>query len=118
MTEYRRPLSQAEIESAIMGLSAELESDTETFADQCSAAAEAEVDYKVEAARAMLAFAADPALRNVAMREARVLVHTHEKFRAYKITAAAQTAGKEALATKRARIDAMRTLAANVRAQT
>jgi hypothetical protein len=52
------------------------------------------------------------------MRDARALLACEAEFRRYKIAEASRNATKEHLASLRARLDAERTLSANVRAQT
>ena len=115
---HRPPLTQGEIEDRILGMTDSLESATEQFADDAEKAAETEADYRYEYARAMLAFAAEPTLRNAQQREARVIVHCKDKLRERLIAEARRNATRESLLSHRTTIDALRTLSANVRAQT
>jgi len=114
-----RLLTQGEIEQTIMALSAELEDQTTGYSLISDEAAEAEADYKQRAARAWIGVAADPSIKMTAgERDRRVDLHCADEYRRWQILAARQRATREALLSLRTRIDAMRTLAANVRAQT
>lgn len=133
--ERGRAMSQVEVEDAMLDEVDHLEALTNGGAspkdptgevmvgyDQvCSMAAEAEADWKIAQARGMIAQAnrRDGGRAEAKhTQEARVLAVNEDLFRAYKVTAAVKDSSKEALVTSRARIDALRTIAANVRAQT
>lgn len=108
-------LSQGEIESRILDVDDELERVTDEYADLSDAAAHAEAAYKEAHARAMLAVAATGEKVPVAIKEARADLAAHDEFRAWKIAEARRAAAKEALLSLRSRLDALRTLSANVR---
>ena len=114
-----RLLTQGEIEDAIVGLSENLEALTYTYSDLSDLAAETEADYKIKHSRALVGFAADPGIKmTAAEKQARVDVHCAAELRAWKMAEARRQSTKEALLSIRARLDAMRTLSANVRHQT
>lgn len=112
-------LTQGDIEAAILALSEALEDETHRYADLADEAAEAEADWKIKSARAAIGYAsADGPKLTQAQIAARVELHAADELRRYKITEARRQATREALMSLRARLDAMRTLSANVRAQT
>lgn len=111
-----RLLTQGEIESAILSLSEELETQTYAYAEQSDRAAIAEADYKIRHARALVGFASDPTIKLTATeRQARVDLHCAAELREWKIAEARRQSTKETLLSLRSRLDAMRTLSANVR---
>jgi hypothetical protein len=63
----------------------------------------------------MLAIAASGIKMPVADKEARADVTASDEFRAWRIAEARRAASREALLSYRARLDALRTLSANVR---
>lgn len=112
-------LSQGEIEAAIVELAARLEAETDAYAATCDEAADAEADWKYALYRSTLAQAADEGRSNAQVREARAALEAGEElFRLYRLTGERQRAAAAALASLRARLDAFRTLSANVRHQT
>lgn len=125
MTDYARPLSQVEIEAEIRRLSDELERQTDAFAGQCRATANAEADWKFALHRALVEVAARerPKKRDEKMtadeRASQAALDAGEDlYRLHRIAEETQRATQAALGTLRSRLDSMRTLAANVRAQT
>ena len=114
-----RLLTQGDIETAILALSDELESQTYAYSELSDTAAVAEADYKIRLARALVGFAADPSIKMTATeRQARVDLHCAAELRSWKIAEARRQATKETLLSLRSRLDAMRTLSANVRHST
>lgn len=112
-------LTQGEVEEQIMDLSHRLEHETYEYAELSDIAAVAEADYKILSARAMIQFAADPAIKvTSAVREAKVDRHCAEQLRAWKLAEARRQSKRESLLSLRSRLDAMRTLSANIRSQT
>jgi len=92
------------------------------FDSVCEMAGDAEADWKIAQAKGLIAQNDKPPggrTRPEAkhIMEARVLAMNEEKYRAYKRTAAAKDAGKEALNSARARVNALQTMSANVRSQ-
>lgn len=127
-------MSQADVEAALLAEVDHLEALTNGGASPktgdvlvgydalCSTAAEAEADWKIEEAKALVQMASrtEAGTRGEAeyLRRARVLSIHAEKFRRYKVAGAVKESAKEALVTSRTRTDALRTISANVRAQT
>lgn len=120
------PLTMGEVEEQIAYVLTRLEELTEEYAHACDAAAAAEADYRVDYWRRFLTIKADGitlpdgSRRKVTDKEAEghaTLAGEHEgdAIRAYKITAGTQESLKQALYTQRARLDALRTIAANAR---
>ena len=113
-----RLLSQADIEIEIMRLSEELESETYRYADIADLAATAEADYKLEAAKLLVAISNTPTKMTAVEKQARVDLQCEPTYRVWKINEARRQASKEALLSLRARLDSLRTLSANIRNQT
>lgn len=127
-----RPTAQGDIEDALFAENERLERLTNGgfdldgdevvgYDELCSVAAEAEATWKIEFAKGMIAQAGRmtggrPEAKHT--QEARVYATKADMYRQYKMAAAMRDARKEALATVRARIDTLRTMAANVRGQT
>lgn len=107
-------LTNVDIEDEIMRLSGEMESATYEYATLSDEAAQAEVDYKLDNARELLKAEAP----NQAARTAKALIQTREQFETHRIAEARLKAQAELLRTLHARLDALRTLAANLRSQT
>jgi hypothetical protein len=113
-----RLLSQGEIEEHIIALSDELETATDLYADQNEDAAEAEHAYKLKVAQRLVRLADTNTRMTAATRQAMADLEAESEHRAYLVTKARQGATKEKMLSLRHRIDALRTLAANVRYQT
>ena len=131
MTAAYRPKGQAEIEEELENLAAHLEALTNGgyspitgealigYDEILALAADAEVDYKVEFARRIVEEATDPPPRDRKdLQEARATLACQDLLRTRRRADAVAASRKEALYTTRARLDAKRTQAANVRAQT
>jgi hypothetical protein len=114
----RRPLTQAEVESLILDTADRLEEVTTEFADISDQAANAEADYKLAMARTWLGVASSDRKMTTTERQMRADLLTNDALRRYKVAEAQRAATREALLSYRARIDALRTVSANVRAQT
>lgn len=127
------PMSQGEVETELLVEVAHLEALTnggETpktgeiltgYDSTCRVAAEAEAEWKIQEARFLVAQADRPRegrAEAVELRKARALSIHGDLYRAYKVGAAVKDGHKEALVTSRARLDALRTISANVRVQT
>jgi len=119
-TTSMRVLSQGEIEAMIGGLCDEMADETERYAVIEEMAAEAEADYKLQFAQCLIRVADSVSDRRTSAGEREALADSQsgEKFKIWKIQDARRRASKEALLSLRARLDAMRTLSANVRNQT
>jgi hypothetical protein len=116
MTE--RPLTQHDVERLIVRIGDELEEETYRYATLSDTAAAAEADYKLKAARLFLTLAAEGTKLLAAEKQAKVDVGSAEEYRTWKIAEARRQASREALLSYRARLDATRTLSANIRHQT
>lgn len=114
----RRPLVQVDIEHDISDIAKALEAETEQYAQVSDIAARSEADYKLKFARAVVTISATQAKMPVAEKEARAEVSSAQELRVWKISEARRQASKEALLSLRARLDALRSLLASVRAQT
>jgi len=107
------PISQVEIEHEIIRLTGMLEDETETFEMLAQDAAEKEAQYKSAWAKEYLS-----AKGSIREREAWSDYKLEAEIHAYKIAEALVKSKREKLSSLRTSIDALRTLAANVRAQT
>lgn len=119
MRTTERLLTQGEVEEQIVAISDAMEHETARYAAIADAAATAEADYKLRVSRALIAIAnSGPTRITAAERQARAEITAAEELRIWKITEARRQACKEALLTLRARLDALRSLSANIRSQT
>ena len=109
-----KTLTTLDVETEIERLSAQLEDATTEFANISDEAAEAELNYKL--ARAKHYLTADGP--NQTHRDAAALLRSEDEYRRHQIAEGRLRAQSELLRTLRARLDALRTLAANVRSQT
>ena len=113
-----RHLTQGQIEDEILSVSDALEAGTEQFADVADLAAECEADYKLSYARAFVGLSSTQAKMTAPERQARSELHAAAELRAWKIAEARRLSSKESLLSLRARLDALRTVSANIRSQT
>jgi chromosome segregation ATPase len=109
------PLSQLEVESEIRRLSDRLTELTTAQADHAQEAAQADVTLKLKQARAWLDLRGHGGLKDE--KEAQVLEQTALFYQAAKLADAVLKADHEAGRNLRAQLDALRTLAANIRDQ-
>lgn len=107
-----RPISQVEIEEEIMRLTDLLESETESFEKLAIDSAVKESNYKASWAKEYLG-----AKGSIKEREAWADYKLEDLAMQYKISEALVKSKREKLHSLRTSIDALRTLAANVRAQ-
>jgi hypothetical protein len=115
-----RPLAQVEIERGIVDLCDDLEHTTEEYARVSDEQAEAENAYKRKYTRALVSLGSvgvmpDGRKSTTEWREAQASITAEDEGARHRILEARLRATKEALITKRARLDALRTIAANVR---
>lgn len=108
-----RPISQVEIEDEILRLTDLLESETEAFEKLALDAAVKESNYKSSWSKEYLG-----AKGSIKEREAWADYKLEDPALQYKISEALVKSKREKLHSLRTSIDALRTLAANVRAQT
>lgn len=111
-------VTQGGIESQILALVYELEEYTDAYATVCEEAARADVAHKRAFTRHLVMLAADQPKMTVALREAKATQKSIDEMAVGRIMAAKERATREKLTSLRARLDALRTLSANVRAQT
>lgn len=121
--EHTRPLSQVEVEVEIERIVADLEDATEEYAEACREEAEAETRYKRTFHRAFIVHSerstmADGRKTTVGWVEAQAGIACEEQQAVHRIANARMRALKEALTSKRAQLDALRTISANIRGQT
>lgn len=106
-------LTQVGVESEILRLSAMLEEATEQLAKAMEIEADAEVSFRIAEARAKLAATS----KSVEDRKAEALVACETWYTAYTVAEARRDALAETCRTLRSRLDALRTLSANLRGQ-
>jgi hypothetical protein len=109
------PLSQHEVEAEIRRLSERLSFLTQHVTVAARDAARADVDHKLKHARKLLDLRGHEG--TVGEKEAAVLVECADEFEAAKIAEAVYKADQEAGRNLRAQLDALRTIAANIRDQ-
>ena len=108
---------QAEGEELMSILGAQLEEGTEEFGKLAEERAVAEADYKERYWTALVRQVDHPEYRTTApQREAMAGLVSKEEFRRFKLLEAREKAAQQHLISIRARLDSLRTMAANVRA--
>lgn len=113
-----RVLTQGEIEEQMMAAVEALDDTTNDFADVADLAATAEADYKLRHARAIVTLSGESTKMTAPEKAARAELAAATELREWKLATAQVSSTKEALLSLRARLDALRSLSANVRAQT
>ena len=113
-----RLLTQGEVESHILAISETLEAETYRYAELSEAAAIGEADYKFVAARKSVDLSQSSNKMTVGERQSHVDIQCAVEFRAWKLAEAVRQSSKEALLSLRSRLDALRTLSANIRSMT
>lgn len=113
-----RVLTRAEVEDQILSIGEAMEQATYEYEDRSIEAAEAEADYKYAVAECAVLLASHGQKMTVADRQTRIDMQCDQQFRVWKLAEARRQALKETLLTLRARMDALRTLNASIRAQT
>ncbi len=103
-------LAQADVEAEIMRLSERCEQVTLSLAKRAVAAAEADAAFKVAYAKAYL-LADGP----VAEREAHAAIATQREYRDHRIAEAKFKSASEAGRNARTQLEALRSIAANIR---
>lgn len=104
----------------IIGVLEALEEATDTYADSLARASNAESKYRLAHAEATIRLAdgALPGKMTVATREAHALLQARDEYSIWMIHQAAADSARQYLYTLRAKLDALRTLNANIRALT
>jgi hypothetical protein len=114
-----RVLTQGEVERDIMTVVDALDSQTTRYAELAEHAAVTEADWKLAYARAIVNLSAVQSVKmTAAEKQARAEDHCGDSFRLWKIAEARRNATKEALLSLRAKLDALRSVSANIRTQT
>ena len=113
----RSPLSQHDVESLILSLSDTLADATLDYRNLCDAVATAEMDYKHAFHSAVVALASGAKI-TADVRKSTAWLRSERFERDYTILAASKEGGREYLRTLTTRIEALRTVSANVRNQT
>lgn len=98
----------------------EMEKATDVFGAAIDRTAVAEAEYRLAHAQATINLAASPLAgkMTVATRDAHALIQSRHEYEIWMVYAAASEAAKQYLYTLRARLEALRTLNANVRTLT
>lgn len=122
-TQGQRVLTAVEIESEIVALSDAMEETLGDYATLADEAAAAEHAYKVKKSKETLTASTKPGngregRTTVDERDAMVMVACDAEFLAHLIAEARFAAAKETLRVQQNRMDGLRTIAANIRAQT
>lgn len=107
------PMSQARVEDEIRRLSRQLTAVTEEVAHAGTQAATTDVDYKLAYARKMLELRGETG--TVAVKDAMALDACASQYEAMRIAEAVYKALQEKGRNLRSQLDALRTIAANVR---
>ncbi len=108
------PLIQVNLEAQMLRICDELEKMTEELARVSALRAEAEAEYRHRYARALVE---QQGKVPVATKEAVAQLKATNSFRDWKINEAREKTTQQALVAFRSRLDALRTISANVRAQ-
>ncbi len=106
------PLTLGEVEEKIIRLCEVLDEEAERFADLSAQRAEAEADFKYRQART---FVEQAGKASVATKEAVAHLRASNDYRRWRILEAQERATQSKLTSVRAQLDALRTIAANVR---
>lgn len=104
--------SQADVEERILHLSDVLEEQVELFSKLTIERAEAEANYRYKQSRSLVT---QTSKTTVAMREALAHLHASDEYRTYRILEAQEKATQAHMTAIRSQLDALRTVAANVR---
>lgn len=111
-------LTQGQTEQSILQLCDEIEQQTYLYAEQSETAAIAEADYKVAKSRSYVILTERHPKMTASEREMRADLNSAEQMRTWKLYEARRQATREALLSLRARLDALRSISANIRHQT
>lgn len=108
-------ITQIDIEEQMLRICDRIEQDIDLLADLSTQRAEAESAYKYRHARSMVE---QTAKVPVASKEAIAHLRASEEYRQWKVLEGREKATQQSLLASRARLDALRTISANVRAMT
>lgn len=114
MAHAGEPVTAVAVEREILRLSARLEAATDEFSGRARMAAESEAVHKGKWAACFLTSEA----KTEAQRKAEADIAVHDEYMRRRIDESLKESCKEAMSSLRAQLDALRTLSANIRAQT
>lgn len=106
-------LTQIDLETEMMRICSRMETDIDLLADLSTQRAEAESAYKYKYSRALIETTEKMA---VAIKDALAHLRASDDFRQWKLLEGREKATQQSLIASRSRLDAMRTICANVRA--
>ena len=108
-------IHQIDLEAEMLRICDRIEADIELLADLSTQRAEAESAYKYKHARSMVEHTGKVP---VASKEAIAHLRASEEYRQWKVLEGREKATQHSLIASRSRLDALRTISANVRAMT
>lgn len=114
MTYELNPMAQHDVEAEIHRLSQALTDNTQAVAELATKAAQADVDYKLANARSWVANRGKGG--TVAEREALIHLDVAEFYERKQLSEAVYKSAREKGTNLRAQLDALRTIASNIRA--
>lgn len=106
-------LAQMDLESEMIRICQRMEDDVDVLAQVSTERAEAEADYKHKHARALID---QTDKMPVGVKDAMAHLRATEDYRRWKLLEAREKATQQSLVASRSRLDALRTICANVRA--
>lgn len=109
------PINQIDLESQMLRICDRIEADIELLFDLSAQRAEAESAYKYKYSRSMVE---QTTKVPVASKEAIAHLRASDEYRNWKVLEGREKATQQSLIASRARLDALRTISANVRAMT
>lgn len=116
MKNPSNPITQVEVEESILYLCDELESECERYAEVSQERAIAETEYKERFWVSIVKLMDSPTYKTASQREAAANLWSKGEWRKYKLLEAQEKATQQKLMMLRSRLEAVRTIAANVRA--
>lgn len=108
-----KPITQVDLEDQLLAICDRMEDDTHLLLDLSIQRAEAEADYKYKYSRSLISISEK---MPVSSKEARAYLSASEEFRKWQLLLAREKATQQSLLASRSRLDAIRTVCANVRA--
>lgn len=112
-----QPLTQHDVEGMLMNLSDALADATDEYRSLCDAAVQADLDYKHAFHSAVVRLSQGPKV-TADVRRSMAFLAAEQEERAAATIEAAKDAAKAGLRTITTRVEALRTISANVRNQT
>lgn len=106
-------MTQVDLEDQLMRICERMEQETDLLLSLSTERAEAEADYKYKYSRTLISISEK---MPVSSKEARAYLSASEEFRKWQLLQAREKATQQSLLAARSRLDAIRTVCANVRA--